>query len=117
LSRIFKINIVDDCATAIITAPPYLIDQTYTISNTAVAYNPEAFTISPSTCLYTYSLKMADGTSIDSAFSFTPGPPLLVGIYTTDNTKAKLYDLRLTGTVNSNSTISSSSTFKVTVLH
>ena len=105
----------NSCAAATIAAPPALLDQTYVVTKPAVSYVPDVFTVTPSTCVVTYTLKNTDGSAISS-------PPLTftastreIKAYATNNNHAGDYLLKLTGTLNNGA--SAHSTFKFTVLH
>jgi len=62
----FTLSITSGCGGASVTAPSFLNNQIYTISNPIVSYIPTAFTPSITGCFIIYTLVQSSGTAIPS---------------------------------------------------
>ena len=100
MSTTYVLDIINPCATSIITPPALITPPIYYILGANLNFVIPSFTQNlahPTCSLFTYVLTKSDGTAIDTTiFTFTPATSNLF-VSTVDPLKVGMYFFKITG--------------------
>ena len=110
------LTVTNICSSSSLSAST-VADQTYTISQSALAVSIPAFISSPSNCVVIYTITHSNGTALNPyIFNFSTPPPVLTIYNSSYNGWVGHYTFLVKGIFVFNS-VSATTTFKVTINH